>query len=106
METGLQGLNHEQKLRLWSERIAACRSSGQTVSSWCTENNVSTASYYKWQKRIYQMVSANVPQFVELPRPTKPSVVAVLHMGGAEVELREGIDEETLAAICRCLGSC
>lgn len=107
MERGLQALNRKQKVAVWSERISACRSSGQTVSSWCAENGVCPGSYYKWQKQIYELATVEAPKFVEVEQPKSwNATVAVLHMGGAEVELKEGIDEKTLETICRCLGSC
>lgn len=51
---------------------------------WCSKNRISTANYYKWQKHILQMATVNTPQFVELQRSARLSVVAVLHMGDAE----------------------
>ena len=107
MGTGLQTLNSQKKYALWGERVAACRGSGQSVSCWCAENGVSTASYYKWQKRIFQMATANNPQFVELTTQAHTlATVAVLRIGDAAVEVSSGIDEETLHTICRCLRSC
>ncbi|MCF2596955.1 IS66 family insertion sequence element accessory protein TnpA [Pseudoflavonifractor phocaeensis] len=106
METGLQALNQQQRTELWAERIQACRSSGQTVQIWCRENGVSQASYYKWQRRIFNMAASGAPQFVEVAtRPgTAPS--AVLHIGEASVDIIPGMDEETLAMICQVLKSC
>ena len=106
METGLQTLNQQQKLTIWSQRISTSRSSGRTVSTWCAENGISTASYYKRQKRLFQMAVESKPKLVEVSARTRTSAVAVLHINGAEVELSAGIDEETLRTICRCLQSC
>jgi len=100
MGTGLQTLNFQKKFALWGERIAACRGSGQSVSCWCAENGVRTASYYKWQKRIFQMATANDPVFVELTTQPRISAVALLRIGEAAVELSPGIDEEPSAAAC------
>ena len=98
MERGLQTYNRQEKLSLWGERIRACRSSGQTVQRWCSDNGVSTGSYYKWQRLLFELASAeHAPRFVELGNETagsrNSSTVAVLHMGGAEVDLSPGIDE-------------
>ena len=111
MERGLQRYNRQEKLALWGERIRACRSSGQTVQRWCADNGLSTGSYYKWQRLIFELASAeHEPQFVELgarmPGSRRGDAVAVLHLGRAEVELTTGIDEETLTIICRVLGKC
>ena len=104
MERGLQRYNRQEKLSLWGERIRSCRSSGLTVQQWCADNGVSTGSYYKWQRLIFELASAeHEPQFVELcngtPRSRHGDAVAVLHLGGAEVELSTGIDEDTLTII-------
>lgn len=61
METGLQKLNHQQKAVQWGERIASCRSSGLTVRQWCSENGISAGSYYKWQRRLYQVEGYRPP---------------------------------------------
>ena len=47
MEKSLQTLNRQKKIAVWSERIAACRSSGISVRAWRGENGISIASYYK-----------------------------------------------------------
>ena len=59
MEKSLQTLNSQEKISVWSERIAACRSSGISVRTWCEENGISTASYYKWQKKLFHLAAAD-----------------------------------------------
>ena len=70
MEHRLQTLNAAQRVQIWAERIAECRSSGKSVRAWCRENEMSEKTYYYWQRRLYQqMISA--PQrvdFAEIPR--------------------------------------
>ena len=36
----LQTINQQNKLALWSEQIADCRGSGQTVSQWCAASTL------------------------------------------------------------------
>lgn len=55
MEQGLQKLNADQRLAVWTQRIADCRSSGKGVKHWCQENNISEKTYYYWQRRIFKM---------------------------------------------------
>lgn len=50
MEKSLQALNHQEKNAVWSERLAACRSSDISAGAWCEGNGISTASYYKMAK--------------------------------------------------------
>lgn len=33
----------------------ACRSSGRTVKDWCKESGISEQTYYRWQKRLFEM---------------------------------------------------
>ena len=46
MEQGLQKLNADQRLAVWTQRIADCHSSGKGVKHWCQENNISEKTYY------------------------------------------------------------
>ena len=46
MDQGLQKLNADQRLAVWTQRIADCRSSGTSVKSWYPENGVSEKTYY------------------------------------------------------------
>ena len=55
MDQGLQKLNADQRLAVWTQRIAECRSSGTSVKSWCRENGVSEKTYYYWQRRIFKL---------------------------------------------------
>ena len=38
MGQGLQKLNADQRLAIWTQRITDCRSSGKNVNCWCQEN--------------------------------------------------------------------
>ena len=58
MGKDLQTLNRQSKLPLWAERISECRNSGQNVKAWCRENIVCEQTYYKWQKRLFEMAQA------------------------------------------------
>ena len=105
MGTGLQTLNGQNALTLWNERITACRNSGMTVRDWCRENGVSPGSYYRWQRRIYELAAEQTrsPQFAEVRLRRNNAAVAVLHLPGGDVEVLPGADEETLRAVCRAL---
>ena len=103
MSTGLQALSSQQKLVEWSERVSACRSSGKTVPVWCRENGVNIGSYYRWQRKLFEMATAEQPQFAEVSVRGPASPAIILHIGGTEVEVFSGIDEETLRTVCRVL---
>lgn len=41
----------QYRLNQWTEIIRECRSSGQSVASWCDNHNVRKSSYYYWLKQ-------------------------------------------------------
>ena len=55
------------KLTLWAGRISECRNSGQNVKAWYRENGVCEQTYYKWQKRLFEMAQSQQEiQFAEV----------------------------------------
>ena len=107
MDQGLQKLNADQRLAVWTQRIAECRSSGTSVKRWCRENGVSEKTYYYWQRRIFKLAQERqTPEFVELhgPRFHTPAV-ALLEIAGVSVQVYAGADEQTLRALVRVLSS-
>lgn len=108
MEYGLQKPNADQRLAVWTQRIADRRSSGKSVRHWCQDNDISEKTYYYWQRRIYRMAQEQqAPEFAELHscRPVS-SVAASLKISGMNVQIYAGADEPTLSALFRALSSC
>ena len=108
MEQGLQRLNADQHLAVWTQRITDCRSSGKSVKRWCQENGISEKTYYYWQRRIFKMAQAQqAPEFAELHsfHPVS-AVTASLEISGVNVQVYAGADELTLSALFRALSSC
>ena len=56
-------IKHAAKLSEWSERIRACRSSGEPVKTWCEENGINIKSYYRWE----QLYMAEATMHMRLP---------------------------------------
>ena len=106
MEKSLQTLNRQEKVAVWSERIAACRSSGISVRAWCEENGVSTASYYKWQKKLFCLAAQSTPQFAEVCVAPAGKISATVHLRNVSVDIHSGADAETTAMLLRVLQSC
>ncbi len=106
MEKSIQALNHQEKIAEWSERIAACRSSGIGVKAWCKENGISTASYYKWQKKLFCLAAQSKPQFAEVCAAPRTKISATVHVGDISVDIHSGADAETTAMLLRILQSC
>ena len=106
MEKSLQTLNRQEKIAVWSERIAACRSSGISVRAWCEGNGISTASYYKWQKKLFCLAAQSAPQFAEVCVAPEAKISATVHLGDISVDIDSGADAETTAMLLRILQSC
>ena len=110
MSKDLQTLNGQNKLALWAERISECRSSGMPVKTWCRENGVCEQTYYKWQKRLFEMAQAQQDvQFAEVT-PVQPvrcgNVAVTVHIAGAEVDIHSRADVATVETVLRILKSC
>ena len=106
MEKSLQALNSQEKISVWSERIRACRSSGISVRAWCEENGISTASYYKWQKKLFHLAAQSAPQFAEVCAAPTVKISATVHLGNISVDIHSGADAETTAMLLRILQPC
>ena len=106
MEKSLQTLNRQEKVAVWSERIAACRSSGISVRAWCEGNGISTASYYKWQKKLFCLAAQTAPQFAEVCVAPAAKISATVHLGNVSVDIHSGADAETTAMVLQILQSC
>lgn len=110
MSKDLQTLNGQNKLALWAGRISECRSSGQTVKVWCRENGICEQTYYKWQRRLFEM--AQVQQEVSFAEVTPlravPSgnVAVTVRIAGAEADIHSGADADTVETVLRILKSC
>ena len=72
-------LKHRVKLQEWAARIQDCRSSGLSVRAWCRQEDVTTATYYRWERELLTGVRRNgtppstTVTFAELPAPVQVS---------------------------------
>ena len=110
MGKDLQTHNGENKLNLWAGRIRECRNSGQNVKVWCRENGICEQTYYKWQRRLFEMAQAQQElSFAEVTpvRPAAYSNVAVtVRIAGAEADIHTGADAAIVEMALRILKSC
>ena len=106
----LQTMNQQNKLALWAGRISECRSSGQNVKVWCKENGICEQTYYRWQKRLFEMAKAQQEvQFAEVTpiHAVRCGNVAVtVRISGAEADIHSGADAATVETVLRILKSC
>lgn len=110
MGKDLQVLNSQNKLTLWAGRISECRSSGQRIKDWCRENGICEQTYYRWQRRLFEMAQAQQEvQFAEITpvQPTRSGNIAVtVRLAGAEADIHSGADTAIVEAVLRILKSC
>ena len=115
---GVQAMKHAVKLQEWSERIAECRSSGQTVKAWCAQHGIAIKTYYYWEKRFAaeatRQMSLPIPgqggQLIRINPDTMSDgdpVVNVsglsIHHGESIISLPVGNSEETIAELVKAL---
>ncbi len=95
MSRELQTVNQQKKLALWAGRIQECRNSGHNVKEWCKENGTCEQTYYRWQRKIFEIAKAqHEVQFAEVT-PAKPvcshSVAVTVRLSGVEADIGNGI---------------
>ena len=106
----LRTLNQQNKLALWAGRISECRNSGQNVKVWCKENGICEQTYYRWQKRLFEMAQAQQEvQFAEVT-PVQSvhhgNVAVTVRIARAEADIHSGADAATVETVLRILKSC
>lgn len=109
METGLQTVNQQRKLGERAELVSACRSSGLSVKTWCRENGVSEQTYYKWQRRLYELAqNQQENQFAEVtPQAMNRRGIAVtVQLDDVELAIHNGADTATVKDVLRAVKSC
>ena len=110
MDRELQTLNGQNKLALWAGRISECRSSGQKVKDWCRENGICEQTYYKWQRKLFEIAQAQQEvSFAEvtlLQAVCSGKVSVTVRMAGAAADIHSGADAATVETVLRSLKSC
>ena len=115
MDKNLQIVSKQERLDGWTSRIMACRNSGMSIRAWCRENGFSEKTYYYWQRRLFQELSArqNTSEsgcFVDITPGQavhSPGNISVtVRFVQAEADIHSGADPETVAMVLRLLKSC
>ena len=110
-------LKHEARKQEWNTAIHECRSSGLSVSEWCRQRGVTTATYYRWERELLTGVRKNgtppstAVTFAELPALKQVSRnvaerCATLHIGSASLDIYSGCDAEQLRLLVALLRLC
>ena len=105
----------QRNLLEWSQRVADCRSSGQSLTRCCAEHNIKPKTYFSWQKKVFTTMieqqraqaekAAEAPEgiFAELPVPemkVEKRLVAELWKGTAHLDVYSGASPEVVATLC------
>ena len=110
MGKDLQTRNGQNRLAIWAGRISECRSSGQNVKAWCRENGVCEQTYYKWQKRLFEMAQAQQEAQIAEVTPAQPlrcrNVAITIRIAGVEADIHSGADAATVETVLRIMKSC
>ena len=107
-------LKHEAKKQEWSMSIQECRGSGLSVSEWCRQRGVTTATYYRWERELLTGVRKNgappstAVTFTKLPMPKQVSCniaerCATLHIEKASLDIYPGYDAKQLKLLVKLL---
>ena len=56
-------ITHDVRLSNWKAVVEQCQSrpKGQTIASWCEENDISVKQYYYWQRRVRKKAVQTAP---------------------------------------------
>lgn len=118
-----EAVKRQYRLNQWIEIVRQCRSSGQTVSTWCSENNINPKTYYYWLRRVRiaacEMVPVNGSNETTIMPVTLPgslfkansndraiagsSATIHLRIGSVTVELHNGASPELIAHTIKAL---
>ena len=104
MSKNLQTMNGQNKLALWAGRISECRSSGQNVKAWCKENGVCEQTYYKWQRRLFELAQMQQEvQFAEVTPVRHSDVAVTVRIARMESDIHSGADAAAIEVVLRIL---
>ena len=105
-----------QRLNEWGQMVQACRSSGKSVSAWCSENDINEKTYYYRQRKVCSALPGNretLPAesqiaFAEVPAvwngAASKSAITV-RMRSVEIDIPNGADPRMVEIVLRHLGS-
>lgn len=72
LDLNTREITKQYRLNKWTEIIRECRSSGQTISAWCTDHNISQKSYYYWLRQVRAAAYEALPAISSQSNPIVP----------------------------------
>ncbi len=103
----------------WRTLIQTCQQSGQTVVSWCEENNINIKTYYYWLRKLrtQELCTKELPvpvpeenqvvfKQLEMTSPIpSTSAAVIIRLPQATLEIADGASQQTIQAVLLALQS-
>jgi len=110
MRAGMGRREHES-VEVWSQRVAAWRSSGLSGGKFAKRHGLKESSLYRWGKRLGdgEQPPARRKQFAEVvvkPAVSETTAIEVVLCNGRVVRVRGPVDAAQLRVVVAALESC
>jgi len=92
-----QGKSSKQKRQYWQSHDEACRRSGLTRIEYCRGHNLNVKTFAYWRHRL--KTEAVPVRLVQLPTALQPPTALRLVVNGCGIEVADGFNAQTLAAV-------
>ena len=86
-ELTIRSAQAQRNLLEWSQRVAECRSSGQSVTRWCAEHDIKPKTYFNWQKKVFAAMIEQQRQQLEAPQEPERRFAALRCIQRSECRL-------------------
>lgn len=119
MDNALKTVAHKNKLQEWTERVQECRSSGICVKDWCKEHGIKVSTFYAWQKKVFNSLSAELqlnsynaaPVFAEITQDlpvtaASANIAATLRAGNFSIDIYDNASATFIETMIRGMKSC
>lgn len=101
------------RVESWRGLIRTCQQSGQTVVSWCEENNINPKTYYYWLRKLRKQELSGKELLLPVPNSSpvvfkqlevQPPVAGIqtaviIRLPSATIEVADGTSQATLEAV-------
>ena len=105
----------QEREKLWTERLTAYKTSGQTKKAWCRNNNIDVKSFYRWGSRLgnkevenrqgeYRFILAKERICDESAGSGNIKHIGIT-LGKATINVNKGFDAETLRNVLQIASS-
>jgi transposase-like protein len=87
----------KEQVDAWKERILQQRESGLSISSWCTDNQITPHVFYYWKRRLSQEPVLKESHFTELT-DSKECLISIDYRG-VQMRFQSATLKQSLAFI-------